>query len=188
MEIHPTVRRGLTRAALVLAAALATGCASAPAPPRLPGAASQLTTTGREFVLQAAVDGVYEVQAAQLALGRAVDPRVKSLADMLVTQHLQANGELDVLMQAKGMTVPPNLPPDKLAKLQQLAALPAGPAFDIEFVRMVGVQDHLADIALFERASADAVDPDLRRWIGGTLPMLHAHLSAAQALAGAATR
>jgi putative membrane protein len=177
------IRRGIACAAVVLATVLTAGCADTPPPPPVPGAASQFTTAEREFVLHAAVDGVYEVQAAQLAVSRAVAPRVRSLADMLATQHLQKNGELTVLMQAKGMTVPPNLPADKLAKLQQLGALPAGPAFDVEFVRMVGVQDHLADIALYERASADAVDPDLRAWIGRTLPMLHAHLAAAQSLA-----
>lgn len=176
-------RRGLASAAVVLSVVLAAGCADTPPPPPVPGAASQFTTAEREFVLHAAVDGVYEVQAAQLAVSRAVDPRVRSFADRLATEHLQKNGELNVLMQAKGMTVPPNLPADKLAKLQQLAALPAGPAFDVEFVRMVGVQDHLADIALYERASADAVDPDLRAWIGQTLPMLHAHLAAAQSIA-----
>jgi putative membrane protein len=186
MNHHGMFRRALAQAALVLAAALVAGCADTPPPPPVPGATSQFTTAEREFVQQAAVDGVYEVQAAQLAVSRAVDPGVKSYADQLVTQHLQANGELNVLMQAKGMTVPPNLPQDKLAKLRQLAALPAGPAFDVEFVRMAGVQDHLAEIALFERASADAVDPDLRAWIGRSLPMLHAHLAAAQALAGAA--
>jgi putative membrane protein len=176
-------RRGLACAAVVLAAVVSAGCADTPTPPPVPGAMSQFTTAEREFVLHAAVDGVYEVQAAQLAVSRAVDPRVRSFAQMLVNQHLQKNGELNVLMQAKGMTVPPELPQDKVAKLQQLAALPAGPAFDVEFVRMVGVQDHLADIALYERASADAVDPDLRAWIGRTLPMLHAHLAAAQSLA-----
>jgi putative membrane protein len=180
------MNQGIQRAlagCVVAVAALAAGCADRPPPPPVPGAASQFTTAEREFVLQAAADGVYEVQAAQLAVSRAVDPRVKSFADMLVTQHLQANGELNVLLQAKGMTVPPQLPPDRFAKLRQLAALPAGPAFDTAFVQMAGVQDHQRAVALFERARADAGDRDLRAWIDRMLPALRAHLSAAQALA-----
>lgn len=182
-----TAIRDLAGAALIATAVvLGAGCAGpTPTPPAVPGAASQFTTAEREFVLQAAANGVYEVQAAQLALGRATDPRVKAFADRLVTQHLQANGELNMLLRAKAMVVPPELPPDRVAKLQELAAFPAGAAFDHGFLRVVGVQDHLADIAAFERASGDAADPDLRAWIVRTLPTLRAHLSQAQSLAAA---
>jgi putative membrane protein len=183
------IARGFAACALALASVLGAGCAGPVAPPPpVPGAASQFNTAEREFVLRAAADGVYEVQAAQLAVGRAVDPRVRSFADMLVTQHLQANGQLNVLMQAKAMTVPPQLPPDRLARLRELAALPVGPVFDNGFVRMAGVQDHLSAIALFERARQESSDRDLRAWIEQTLPVLRAHLSAAQSLAAVVGR
>jgi putative membrane protein len=182
------IARSVLVASMVAATLGSVGLAAPPPEPALPGAASQLTSAERAFVTQAAPDGVYEVQAAQLAVGRAVNPQVKALADMLVTQHLQANGELTVLLQAKAMVLPPDLPADKVAKLQALAALPAGPAFDRAFVNTVGVQDHLAAIALFERARGDVVDRDLRAWIDRTLPTLRSHLSAAQSIAALVAR
>lgn len=184
MNQHAIARRLLVAGTFLAAAAFGTAGLAAPPPePPLPGAASQLTTAERAFVTEAAPDGVYEVQAAQLAVSRAVDPQVKAFADMLVSQHMQANGELAVLLQAKAMAVPPALPPDRVVKLQQLAALPAGPAFDRAFVNTVGVQDHLAAIALFERARGEVVDRDLRGWIDRTLPAWRGHLSMAQSIA-----
>jgi putative membrane protein len=184
MNKHAIARPVLVATLLVAAATFApVGMAAPPPEPPLPGAASQFTTAERAFVTQAAPDGVYEVQAAQLAVGRAVNPQVKAYADMLVTQHMQANGELNVLLQAKAMTMPPDLPADKVAKLQALGALAAGPAFDRGFIDTVGVQDHATAIALFERARGDVVDRDLRAWIDKTLPVLRSHLSAAQSIA-----
>lgn len=171
-------------------AAFTAGCAEhvslAPAPP--PGAASLFNTAERAFVTQAAASGRYEVQAAQLAVDRAVHPGVRSYAQALVTDHLQANGELDALLRAKGMAPTATLPPEFASKLQVLTGLPSGPEFDRGFVRGPGVQDHLAAIALFERARGDSADSDLRAWIDRMLPALRSHLAQAQSLAAAMPR
>ncbi len=170
--------------AAVLAAFLA-GCAahvSLDAPPP-PGAASLFTTDERAFVTQAAATGLYEVQAGRLATDRAVHPGVRTYAQALVTDHMQANGELDALLRAKGMAPLSALPPEFASKFDELAGLRAGPEFDRGFVRGPGARDHAAAIALFERGRAQSVDRDLRAWIDRMLPALRTHLAQAQMLA-----
>lgn len=177
LEPHPRVLM-----CLCLAALLAGGCAA----PQDPGAASAAVarTSGLQdpqFVTAAAGNGRYEVQASRLAMYRAASPQVRSYAQMLVDHHTLANNELMDLVRARGMRLPGVLPRDKRAKLDRLAAA-SGSEFDRMYIRLVGIDDHQADIALFERASRELRDPELRAWAGKTLPALRSHLESARSL------
>jgi putative membrane protein len=153
-------------------------------PARAPvGADSHFNTTDREFATQMAGGGLYEVEVSRLAAQRAVAVPVKNYAQMLVAHHSQANQELLAILKVKNFAPPAGLPADKQAKIARLRAL-SGPEFDREYIRLVGLLDHLADIALFERAARDAADPDLKAWVLKTLPVLRQHHQAAQAVAG----
>ncbi|HYE41041.1 MAG TPA: DUF4142 domain-containing protein, partial [Ramlibacter sp.] len=122
-------------------AATVTTTAVVPASPRL--AAPDL-----QFVAVAAGSGMYEVEASRLAVTRATDAQVRAYAQMLVDHHTANNNELMTLVSAKGHRVAPGLPPALQQKVATLSGL-SGAAFDREFVRMTGVQDHLAAVAAF---------------------------------------
>jgi putative membrane protein len=184
MKTLETPARALT---LVCMAALAAGCSA----PQDPGARSGTTTAtlrtsglqDPQFVTAAAGNGRYEVQASRLAMVRAASPQVRNYAQMLVDHHTLANNELMELVRARGMRLPGSLPRDKHAKLDRLASASAsGGEFDRMYIRLVGIEDHEADIALFERASRELRDPELRAWAGKTLPTLRSHLDAARSL------
>jgi putative membrane protein len=148
-----------------------------PAPPRF-------TTAERLFASAAAANALYEVEASKLALARAANPQVKAYAQMVVEQLSQANHDLAAMMRAKGMTPPRGLAADKLTKLHRLTELNDA-NFDKGYVRSVGIDDHQADVARFERASRDTNDRELKAWIGKVLPTLRGHLEAAQKTAAA---
>lgn len=183
-------RYSLYAVSLAVAVTLLAGCGTLrtdrmDAPPaRAPvGAASHFSTTDREFASQMAIGGLYEVEVSRLATQRAVAAPVKSYAQMLVSHHSQANQELLAILKVKNFAPPAGLPTEKQAKIARLQAL-SGPEFDREYIRLVGLQDHQADIALFERAARDAADPDLKAWVLKTLPVLRQHHQAAQGVAG----
>jgi putative membrane protein len=172
--------------AISLVVVLASGCTAPgtamqsgiPAPMAMAGAGG---TQDRQFVAMAAGNGMYEVRAAHLAMNRATSPQVQRFATMLVDHHTRANAELDALVRSRGGTPPDMLPRDKQAKLERLSsASPDG--FDRMFVRVVGIEDHQADVALYERASRDVSDPQLQAFAGRTLPVLRSHLDAARSL------
>ena len=146
-------------------------------------AAARLTGADVQFVAVAAGSGMYEVEASRVALSRAVDPQVRAYAQMLVDHHTTSNNELMQLVAAKGQRIAPGLPPSLQQKVSMLSGL-SSPAFDREYIRMTGVQDHRAGIAAFEQGQRSVTDRDLRAYIDKTLPVLRSHLQHAEDIAG----
>ena len=118
------------------------------------------------------------------AADKATDPAVKSFATMLVDQHSAANAELKALAAMRDVKLPDAVPADKKQLIDKLAKK-TGATFDQAFVKQVGLKDHEEDIKLFESASQDTKDQQLKAWIDKTLPTLKSHLAAAQKLPGA---
>ncbi|AMO24463.1 hypothetical protein UC35_18505 [Ramlibacter tataouinensis] len=154
-----------------------------PAAPAI-SAPLRFTTAERDFAVQVVSKGLYEIEVSRLAAVRAMNASVRAYAQSMAAHHTQLNSELVALMDARGVVPPHNLPDDKAAKLQRLASLPSSEAFDLAYIRVVGVEDHQEVIAAFEKARGEVRDPELRAWMERTLPMLRGHLSQAQTIAG----
>lgn len=183
MKATSAARRWLAGLGL-LAAALLAGCAPPAGPPTPNAVVSAIADTDRAFMSHVASTWLYEIEVSRLAATRAVNPRVRSFAELLAREHAQANGELGGLMRSKGVAVPAGLSADKATKLHRLSSLKPSTEFDAGYVRVLGVEDHRDAIGRFERAQREVRDRDLRRWIDKTLPRLRSHLAAAQKLAG----
>lgn len=141
----------------------------------------RLSRGDRNFVKKAAESGMFEVQIAQLAAAKATDPQVKSFASMLVDHHTKANNELVQLANAKKVELPAAPPRGMRRDVEQLGKK-SGAEFDREFVRNVGIKAHEKDIKLFEKASRDLKDAELKAFATRTLPTLREHLAQAQKL------
>ncbi len=91
----------------------------------------------------------------------------------MAADHGKAHEELAKLAQDKGATLPTDLDGkhkrlhDKLSKL-------SGADFDREYMKAMA-SDHDSDVKTFQREAKGAKDPDLRAWIGRTLPTLEEH-------------
>ncbi|MDI1258331.1 DUF4142 domain-containing protein [Aquabacterium sp.] len=144
-------------------------------------AATVLNAEEKKFLADAALGGQYELALAQLATANASDSSVKSYAAMLVSDHTMANQKLQLLAQRRNVVLPTTLPTDKQQVIDRLTKL-TGPEFDRQFIQIVGLHDHKTDIGLFEKASREAKDNEVREFASSTLPTLRAHLSAAQNL------
>jgi putative membrane protein len=174
-------------------AALAAGCAPVLGPPPVTASvaapaqvapAGSLDATERALMSRLATGGLYEIEVSRLASDRATDPRVRSYAQAMASHDAEAHRALAELMRAKGVPMPTGLPADKATKLHRLSQLKPSPNFDIGYVRVVGVEDHLATLRIFERAQREARDRDLQAWIARTLPVVRADLAAARKLTG----
>jgi len=135
----------------------------------------------RKFIEDAANSGMFEVQVAQLAASKATDAQVKSFASMLVDQHTAANNELVKIANARGVELPA-APKRALRRDIEKLGKKSGAEFDRDFVRDVGIKAHEKDIRLFEKASKDVKDAELKAFVDKTLPTLRDHLAAAQKL------
>ena len=141
----------------------------------------KLARGDRKFIDDAANSGMFEVQVAQLAASKANDPNVKSFAGMLVDQHTAANNELVKIANARGVELPA-APKRSLRRDIEKLAKKNGDEFDRDFVRNVGIKAHEKDIKLFEKASKNVKDAELKAFVDKTLPVLREHLAAAEKL------
>lgn len=142
-------------------------------------AQADVSKKDQEFFNKAAVGGLYEVQAGQLAQQQGRSEEVKAFGAMLVKDHSAANDELKALAERKGVALPSSLPQSKQKKLQEISN---AKNFDEEFVKQVGQRDHKTDLALFEKASRSADDAEVKAFATKTLPTLQAHKEHADGL------
>jgi putative membrane protein len=147
----------------------------------LPNNANKVARGDRKFIENAANSGMFEVQIAQLAASKASDANVKSFAGMLVDQHTAANNELVKIANARGVELPA-APKRSLRRDIEKLGKKNGDEFDRDFVRKVGIKAHEKDIKMFEKASKDVKDAELKGFVDKTLPLLREHLAAAQKL------
>jgi putative membrane protein len=157
-------------------ACLAAGLAGIAAVP----AHADLNNADRSFLEQAASSGLAEVQTAQLAQQRSNSPQVKQLASKIISDHTQANSELQQIAQDQNITLPEQPNAKDTSTYRRLVGL-NGTAFDEAFAQ-AEVSDHQQDIALFRKQAQSAQDPALKSFAQKTLPILVQHLQLAQSL------
>lgn len=143
-------------------------------------AAAPVSKDDSTFVVTAANDGMAEVNAGKMAQQKATNPRVKSFADMMVTDHTKAGDELAALAKTKNITLPsaPNADSQKAA--DELSKK-SGKAFDKAYVNAM-VDGHKNAVKLFTDASNNCKDADLKAFATKTLPTLKMHLDSINAI------
>jgi putative membrane protein len=134
----------------------------------------------RTFATKAASGGLAEVSLGQLATKKANSPQVRQFGQQMVTDHTQANQELQMIARQQNLTLPDKPDAESRAKEQKLQAS-TGTAFDSAYARDM-VQDHQQDIADFQQEATSGKDPALKAFAQKYLPVLKHHLEMAQAI------
>jgi putative membrane protein len=132
-----------------------------------------VTAGDREFVEKAAVGGRFEVESSELALSKGVSGSLRDFAEMMVADHSKANAELTQLAKSKALQPPAKLDAKHQQDLDKLSAL-SGEEFERTY-REMQTQAHEDAIRLFEKATAECKDADLREFAQRTLPTLRKH-------------
>jgi len=132
------------------------------------------------FVMEAAIGGMMEVEAGNLAQQNATSQRVKDFGAMRVRDHGQANNELKSLVSARGITLPDSIPAAKRKHLDQMSKM-QGKSFDTHYISMMK-EDHRKDISKFEKEANSGKDNDIKSWASKTLPTLKVHRDSVEAI------
>jgi putative membrane protein len=131
------------------------------------------------FLVQATGINLEEIRLGEVAQEKGSMKDIKDLGKMMVVQHTKVLSDLTALAARKNITIPSMLNDNATADYTKLNSL-AGDAFDRQYANMM-VDGHKTAIALFEKESTGAVDPDIRQWAAAVLPGLHTHLDHAMA-------
>ena len=144
------------------------------------------TPLGKEdstFVIEAAMGGMMEVEAGNLAQQMGSSQRVKDFGAMMVRDHGQANNELKSLVSNRGIMLPDSLSKDKRKHIEAMRKM-TGKSFDTHYINMMK-EDHRKDIGKFEKESTGGKDADIKNWATKTLPVLRMHRDSIDAISKA---
>jgi len=142
--------------------------------------AGETASDDNDFMKEAAVGGMAEVEMGKLATTKAASADVKKFAQMMVDDHTKANNDLKALASKKGMTLPTDLDSSHKATMDDLREQ-VGADFDKAYVEEM-VDDHEEDVAKFEDEAKNATDPEVRAFAQKTLPTLQKHLDAIKSI------
>lgn len=127
-----------------------------------------------KFVVDAGNGGMTEVELSKLAQQKATNAKAKEFADMMVMDHNKANEDLKSLAKAKNVTLPDSLNADSKKMWDELNTK-TGKDFDKAYVSTM-VSEHKKTVSMFETASKDLKDAELKAFVDKTLPVLKGHL------------
>jgi putative membrane protein len=129
-----------------------------------------------KFAVDAANGGMTEIALSKLAQTMATNAKIKDFATMMVTDHSKAGAELGTIAKGKNITLPDSVSADSKKAIDDLSKK-SGAAFDKAYVNKM-VADHKATVSMFEDASKNLKDADLKAFVDKTLPTIKGHLSA----------
>jgi putative membrane protein len=138
-------------------------------------ASSRLTAAEQGFIIDAAHGGLAEVELGRLAEEKGTNLRVRDFGITMVQDHTKANQELTAIAERLGVTPPTTLSPAAQVvrmKLQQTS----GTDFDRQYLEQQAAA-HDAQRTMFEFASKNARDAELRAFAQRTLPVIERHRS-----------
>ncbi|MDQ4141954.1 MAG: DUF4142 domain-containing protein [Bacteroidota bacterium] len=129
--------------------------------------------TETEFVVRAANSDLFEIQTGRMASVKGTLAEVRDYGQKLVTDHTTSSTELKGLASQKKIAIPDSLTEDKRVHRMRLAGL-TGSAFDKDFVN-TQIMAHDEAISLYEQASNELQDPNLKAFAAKILPNLRMH-------------
>lgn len=133
-----------------------------------------------DFMVKAAEGGMTEVELGNLAQKNGKNPRVKAFGALMVRDHSKANSELKTLAASKNVTLPATMSDEHLKHFDAMKKL-IGDEFDKHYMDMM-VNDHKEDIDLFDEASKNSKDTEIKAFASRILPILTTHLDSAKAI------
>jgi putative membrane protein len=179
----------MIRTSVFAACLIAAGVLAAPAYAQSVGektgvnSALGITPSTPDFVRQAAMSDMFEIQSSQLAEQKASDQPTKTFAQKMVTDHTKTSSEVKAMVsggKVKGVELPTDMASSQKSMLDKLKGL-NGNDFTKQY-HSDQVSAHKDAVSLFERYGKGGDNEDLKAWANKTLPDLQGHLKMAQDL------
>ncbi len=128
----------------------------------------------RAFLERAGQLSGEQLQLARLAIAQANSSDLRTFAQQLAVDQQQLATSIASLQRRKGANETAARPEDIVPDSYRELARSTGHGFDQAFVRMLA-ESHRTFVRLFEEATEDAKDLEVRALAGGALPTLRQH-------------
>jgi putative membrane protein len=128
----------------------------------------------QEFVKEATLATQTEIALAKVAENKAQKTKVKELAQKLRADHQRSYEELQAIAQAHGIATNSSQEAINRDDVDQLQKAKDAD-FDKEYTKLM-VKNHVKSIRIFDKASTEISEPDIKHYAQNTLPALRMHL------------
>jgi len=143
--------------------------------------AQTLVERDREFLEQATQNVRADLSASRLALQKTRNPQVRAFAQHMLDERSRTHEEIQALARTKQVELP-----QELSILQQGTEMVMerlnDERFDRRYVNRIGIEAREDQFDLFDRASREAQDTDVKALANRMLPALRSQLEAARNL------
>lgn len=139
---------------------------------------SSIKKTDAQFLARAAEIDLQEIQLGQLAQQKGIAMDAKELGRAMEKEHTQLLSDLTALAKKKGIALPKTATHEAMEEYNELNNK-SERRFNEEYCELV-IKEHKEAVSLFEKASKEASDPEIREWAETTIPALKTHLANAK--------
>jgi len=140
-----------------------------------PVVTDQFNQTDLTFLNNAAQGNLLEIQTGQLAATQGGSDSVRSLGQMLVTDHQNAQDQLDSIATSQNVTLPDSADANGQGMYNALVGL-SGAQFDSAFIHMQ-VAAHDTSITMYQTYANSGTFSSLKAYANRNLPVLQMHAS-----------
>jgi putative membrane protein len=141
---------------------------------------NNVNSTDQTFLTQVAIGNKAEVMAGQLAATKATNPAIKSFGQLMVTEHGQAQTDLQNVYSSVGQTMPDTVDAEHQALMARLNSL-TGHSFDTAYINSQ-VKDHQKTLTIFKSEINDGDNSNVKNYANTYLPHIQMHLQKADSL------
>jgi putative membrane protein len=127
-----------------------------------------------QFLVNAAEINLEEIELGQLAQQKSKNKLVTDLGKMMQEAHQTSMNDLTALAAKKIITIP-NTATENAKEVFKKLDEKSGKEFDNEYCKLM-VDGHTKAISIFDNASTESNDADIKAWALATLPTLRQHL------------
>ena len=127
-----------------------------------------------QFLVNAAEIHLEEIQLGKLAQQIGRTTQVKELGKMMEDVHTKSLNDLTALAARKMVTIPTS-PTDDAKDAYEKLSDKSRNDFDKSYADMM-VSEHKDAISIYEKASSECDDTDIKNWASASLPGLRKHL------------
>jgi putative membrane protein len=140
-----------------------------------PGAQAQPNEKTQDFIAQAAVGNLFEIESSKIALEKAQRVDVRDFAQRMIDDHTKAGLDMKeaVANGVPGLTPPQTLDDDHQDMIKDLQEADLDD-FDEDYIEMQ-VDAHDDAVSLFEDYADDGNNVPLHQFAAETLPILREH-------------
>jgi putative membrane protein len=142
-----------------------------------------VSSTDQTFLTQAAISNKSEIMAGQLAATKSTTASIKSFGQLMVTEHTQAQTDLQGVYSGASQTMPDTLDAQHRVLMTRLNSL-SGHSFDSAYISSQ-VMDHQAAVTLFQNEISNGNNSSVKSYASTYLPHIQMHLQKADSLSRA---